>query len=375
MYDDKKMVILDKNGSSESRDKNRKICKIHGSSLDIKLIDYINGKIPLISHIDDDAPITTRFSRILDPATPRIQYETRKLQIKRTLHWGQLKLMLTEIEFIILAMKQQIEESRFIYDRIYLIYAGAAPGNHIRYLQKLFPNVQFELYDPNRFAIKSHKNINLHNRLFTNEDAKYWTTSNHPDKYIIFCSDIRREPATESNVKLDMGLQLSWWEIMSPELTMFKFRLPWHTGNTEYPKGDIYLQPFPGHNSTETRLIVKKNAPIISYDNQKYEEQMFYHNTILRKYHYKSLFGTFNMETDHLDNCYDCTTLMHVIHQYLTFVKYNSELISLRSEMLKMSKDIQSEIAQGKQTILSQTIKNMNNEMKRLHTIFVKPTK
>jgi hypothetical protein len=168
---------------------------------------------------------------------------------------------------------------------IYFVYAGAAPGDHQDYLKALFPDIYFELYDPNDFICKDSDKLKTHVQFFTNKDAEYWRSMS--DKvFLVFCFDIRSEPPSDENIKRNMDMQLEWWKIMNPELSMFKFRLPWSEGQTEYPKGDIYFQAFPGPTSIETRLIVKKDAPIIKYDNKNYEDACFYHNVVERIRYY-----------------------------------------------------------------------------------------
>jgi hypothetical protein len=63
-----------------------------------------------------------------------------------TLHIGQRKLLLSEIQFLTLNLESKNDEA-------FVVYAGAAPSNHIYLLRELFPNVKFLLVDPNEFLI------------------------------------------------------------------------------------------------------------------------------------------------------------------------------------------------------------------------------
>lgn len=301
----------------------------------------------LLQHYSPDPEITTitELQPILD-LSKRAKYFQRPYDFKRTLHWGQLKLMLTEIEFLTLATKASL-------DPITMVYAGAAPGDHIDVLSDMFPDVQFELYDPNDFIIAPTDKIKTHVQFFTDEDARKWV--NTPG--LVFCSDIRSEPATQEVIKRNMAMQLDWWRIMNPLLSMFKFRLPWDAGLTEYPAGDIYIQPFPGSTSTETRLIVKQGASIIKYDNQQYEEACFYHNTVNRDKKY-SIIGESDLDlnTDGLDNCYDCMRFYLILKDYLN--AFNKP--ATHTDILALADSIQKTIAKHSkytQTIKSQTIK------------------
>jgi hypothetical protein len=201
--------------------------------------------------------------------------------------------------------------------------------------------------------------IKTHVQFFTDTDAKYWSdyVANNTNIYLAFCSDIRSEPATPENIVRNMTMQLDWWKIMNPDMSMFKFRLPWEPGTTEYPEGDIYIQAFPGPTSTETRLIVKKNAQIIKYDNQQYENACFYHNAELRSLIYKSPLGVTMIDRDGIDNCYDCVSMILILAEYLRAVK--QPITNLRNLVLLVQKSI----TYGKHNIKSQTIKYFNNTL------------
>jgi cap2 methyltransferase len=147
---------------------------------------------------------------------------------------------------------------------------------------------------------------------------------------ILFICDIRTADykilsyeETEDAVELDQQMQMKWHLLMKPRYSMFKFRLPWGEGTTEYLDGDIFLQIWAPQTSTETRLIVEKNANIKKYDHTKYEEQMFYFNTNTRVKYYNREY-LFNVIG--LDHCYDCSAEIIVVLQYfLRFVKFDNE--------------------------------------------------
>ena len=76
------------------------------------------------------------------------------------MHWGQRKLLLSEIEFL----------ARFSEPGITCVYAGAAPGTHIPYLTQLFPEVaRFVLVDPSPFICKPSERIVVRQEFFTAE--------------------------------------------------------------------------------------------------------------------------------------------------------------------------------------------------------------
>lgn len=254
--------------------------------------------------------------RILLNDDPRKKYEVRKE--RRTVnHWGQRKLFLSEIEFLTL----------YSNDGDTVVYAGAAPGTHTKYLSDLFPTIKFVLVDPSPFIVKPEKNkIEVRNEFFTDEMAAEF--SDRDD--VLFICDIRTADykvltieEVEDAVERDQEYQMKWHLIMKPRYSMLKFRLPWGKGTTEYLDGDIFLQIWAPQSSTETRLIVHRDAKIKKYDHTKYEEQMFYFNTITRVNYYARDF-LFNVPG--LDHCYDCSAEILVILQY--FIRYDSSLIS-----------------------------------------------
>jgi hypothetical protein len=60
-------------------------------------------------------------------------------------HWGQRKLLLSEIEFL-------TDWAPLDRDSI-VVYAGAAPGTHIAFLAEMFPRLSFVLVDPSEFKV------------------------------------------------------------------------------------------------------------------------------------------------------------------------------------------------------------------------------
>ena len=99
-----------------------------------------------------------------------------------------------------------------------------------------------------------------------------------------------------------MKLQESWVLQIQPQEALLKFRLPYgkdHTAfedcpNVDYLDGVVYVQPFTGSTSTETRLVPRystsdsKETKEKKYDTcqwsiYKYENQMFRHNVTDRQ--------------------------------------------------------------------------------------------
>lgn len=304
--------------------------------------------------------------RVLDEHIPRAKYHRRAKDMKDVLHWGQRKLLLSEIEFLTLFYKSERDESK----KIYVIYAGASPGTHVKFLAKLFPKVYFVLYDPREFdpVLNACTRITTHVQLFTDDTAQEWTEDKHPDKHILFVSDIRTaEPQTmppeevETHIKQDNEWQKKWWIIMNPVIAMFKFRLPWDDSHTEYPRGDIYLGIFPPETSTETRLIVLRGAPMQKYNHREYEERLFRFNTVERLLQYENVLSDISPDKkEGLDNRYDSAAEIHVINSYLT---YFNEPRDRTASIIKMSKSISKTLSSSRNLASDQPLKKHSKEI------------
>lgn len=81
----------------------------------------------------------------------------RRGEVKSVAHWGQRKLMLSEVEFL----------TRFAEPNIICVYAGAAPGTHIAFLSELFPEVTFVLVDPSDFSVRPTPRIQIRQEFMT----------------------------------------------------------------------------------------------------------------------------------------------------------------------------------------------------------------
>jgi hypothetical protein len=272
-------------------------------------------------------------SRILSDSIPRTKYYSRKGFFKSAMHWGQRKLLLSEIEFL----------TNYGQDGRTVLYAGAAPGTHITYLSKLFPELSFILVDPRDFHIRSSGNVTIIQEFFTDELAyKYRGLG------VLFISDIRtaswqdmEQNEVEEYVEKDNIAQLRWHGILRPLRSMLKFRLPWSWSPVyrRYLDGDIYLPVFGPQTTTETRLVPlacpeelmkeaeeeRKQETIVKekdpthwcatkvYDCLEYQERMFHFNTETRMTYYDhQVYG------DGLDHCYDCRSEIHIIQNYLS---------------------------------------------------------
>jgi hypothetical protein len=214
---------------------------------------------------------------ILHENSKEKDYESRKFE-QKTEDWGQRKLLLSEIEFFSLYCPNE---------KIICLYIGAAPGDHIEFLSKMFLNIEFHLYDKNDnydFNVKESDRIKIYDQYFTDDDIQYYLpikegtrtlskkeSRNSQQLPIFLISDLRtvdfitlrkefygknnieiddrfipKEPELakkyepmldlqlENEIWADMERQQKWVKAINPQQALLKFRLP-------YPnKGFVY---------------------------------------------------------------------------------------------------------------------------------------
>lgn len=290
----------------------------------------------------------TASNRILDYNTEgkTKTYECRlDKEIITVNHWGQRKLLLSEIEFLTLFTNPDEEYT--------VVYAGAGPGTHTTYLSQLFPNVHFVLIDPlpeNEWVAKVTDRIEIHYDYMTDELAKQFSFNeeirnsfdpnqrkfNTPKDHVLFISDIRNTKhfqakgleQHEENIINDNQLQKKWHDIIQPEASMLKFRCPFYNVKNdtiedrkyEYLDGDIYLPVWGKVETCECRLVVRRGNEIKAYDRKIFEEKMMYFNTVTRVQYYNHPYDNILKEKNiiGIDHCFDCRSELWILEQYLS---------------------------------------------------------
>eukprot|EP00051_Salpingoeca_urceolata_P013582 m.170617 g.170617 ORF g.170617 m.170617 type:complete len:586 (+) comp17831_c2_seq1:1052-2809(+) len=245
------------------------------------------------------------FSRTLPDDMPRRAYRRRQTEVKTVIHWGQRKLLLSEVEFL---TKYTTGEDDVV------VYAGAAPGLHIVYLMELFPDLSFVLIDPAPFCngLRESDRVLLRREMFTDDIA-----AEYKGKDVLFICDVRSadvqyhaQASVDERVKEDMEAQQQWHVLMQPRKSMLKFRLPWGKGITEYLDGDVYFPIWGPVTTTECRLVPSSGTK--GYDNTGYEQQMFYFNTEYRVGRYRH-----HVAGEGMDFCFDCRSEAHILTEYV----------------------------------------------------------
>lgn len=270
--------------------------------------------LPLPKVLSEDAPTRTYRQRLEEP--------------KSTVHWGQRKLFMAELEFLL----------DFAEEAKHLIYAGAAEGQHLAVLCELFPDIQLDAWDPRPFAKSAlppaaPPNLRVHQEYFTDDVARHLrsTLSEVP---LLFVSDIRtanwqKDTPEEHDQRLlgDLKAQQNWVDLLRPTRALLKFRFPYTEGCTEGLAGEMRLPVWGPQTTTECRLLVtppSKDVPLSTkfYDHKCMWEQLFYFNTVTRIsiYPRPSFVGAGDEETLKtvgLCRCFDCSREVDLLATYL----------------------------------------------------------
>jgi cap2 methyltransferase len=308
-------------------------------------------------------------NRILHKMSPREPYQQKERSTRTALHWGQRKLLMSEIEFLTLyGNKADL-----------VVYAGAAGGYHIPFLSAMFPDHLFHLYDPAKFAIKESEKIKIFNEKMTNDVA-----ATYANRDVLYISDIRtvaspdpvgkgeeekaerlaREYAVE--IAKDNAMQLSWSQVMNPKASMVKFKLPYEDidgkNYTIYPKGKIFLPVWGRPSTTECRLIYTNPHGLRKYFHKKYEEQLAYfnNNTLLSYYPHQYDQNT-NYHPTGIDHCYSCRAELYILEEYVRKShQINNDLV-IRSMVKNLSESLSPHLNPNKLTLLTKTLERKLN--------------
>lgn len=236
------------------------------------------------------------------------------------IHHGQRKLAYSEIQCLTKFLPT-VETPATI------VYAGASPCTHLPILLELFPNTIWHLYDPSGDKydprLKNRDNVHLNICFFTDEIAATWT-----NKCDVFISDIRLN-TKEDQIALEMNMQMTWAQLIKPEVSLLKYRPPYSskydtTDKFKYIDGTVYMQTRESSASTEGRLMSTKAqilGELVNHNYKHYESYCAEHN--LRR-----VWSTIDFDFDlsniaGYDRCLDCAIEVQI---WLEFkAKYKDE--------------------------------------------------
>ena len=79
---------------------------------------------------------------------PKYNYNERARDFQPRCHWGQMKLLMSEIQFLNhVTLDKDVNPKKTL-----VTYAGAAGGEHLEYLYTLYPDYDWLLIDPGSFS-------------------------------------------------------------------------------------------------------------------------------------------------------------------------------------------------------------------------------
>lgn len=243
---------------------------------------------------------------ILDNSSKFLDYLDRRQRPTTSIHWGQLKLFLSTLQFLLYYAPRS--------EKVHVIYPGSADGTNINILTRMFPQCYWYLIDPRPHYKPLYNNprvIEVRKEYFTEKTALEYK-KRLEGKFTLLISDIRKE-ITEESIHETNLMQQEWIKIINPEYSQLKFRPPRTFEKYKYLEGKVYFQMYPPNATTETRLVVKKGAKLVDYDVKDYEGKCYYHNRVLRVCNYKH---NIKHSKSYIDNCYDCTLFLLILDKY-----------------------------------------------------------
>lgn len=290
---------------------------------------------------------------------PRLPWEETKPEDRHTIHWGQRKLTLAEIEFFSLYW-----DPRKISKPL-CVHVGD-PGPGLDMLCQMFPTITWHIYYQGRQPHVVPPQVTFFNQSFTDKVATKYTHTAQAQDNIFFISDYRStdyhvieseifrangislnqygqplgnkklikdlrrqaERANEEAIASDMRDQQRWFLIINPAHGLLKFRPPYALSRTDqgfaYLSGRVYWQAWARPTSTETRLKPTRdengNYTVDSNLNAlEYEEWCFYHNIVRREkgVYLNPLTGAVGpIDSPHLQADYDSALEAYILSLY-----------------------------------------------------------
>jgi len=128
-----------------------------------------NGDATAPTLLRDAGDATAAYHK--DTSFPHAQYRSRGQEAKTAVHWGQRKLLISEMQLLTYYCEPGVPH--------WIVYVGAAPGSHLMFLDRLYGSKHaWELVDPglwdHRYAslpAQQKRRFNLRNEFFDNTQA------------------------------------------------------------------------------------------------------------------------------------------------------------------------------------------------------------
>lgn len=291
------------------------------------ILDYSGGSPEDTSIIESKIP--GPYIKLSDLKEEK-QYIPYHKHPNKGVHYGQRKLLITEIMFLTMVCDPT--------KQYHIIYAGSAANYKYPVLHELFKNCRFVLIDPNPFAPVVREKENLYytdkidiNEIQSKKEIRTIIINNICTiplvnelsilDNIMFISDIRTNLVLDSPLEYDVLFNVaqhkSWLDILYAKDNNIKFLLKsrciYSLDQSEYLDdfkkivdhidewnlhgkylleqfdngrqldfvGETYLQPWSGEDSTEVRIIGNK-PDLEEKDGNRNERKLFYYNVHLR---------------------------------------------------------------------------------------------
>lgn len=315
------------------------------------------------------------FGKFDNEDIPDVDYMDLKCEGSSVVHWGQLKLLLSEIFF--LSNYKNVE-------KMCIVYIGCSPGHHLEVLVDIMPHTwQWRLYDKNicetfcnscetsyfekplnrrgnrdKVTILRNKrhNVMVFNFDMSEREAaiinwKYMKQMPSEENPQLLCISDIRTATDEESVERDMNFQLRIIEIMRPYQASLKFKLPYSNLFPEiitYLDGDIFMQCYKPAISHECRLFTLKGISLLNkkkYHKTEFTKKNFYFQTNVRTSLYDLDDQTAN-PFDHpyliqygvaSDLCYDCTCARKIMKTFTD----SDDSLGLLEDIVKKLVEIQ----------------------------------
>ena len=253
--------------------------------------------------------------------------------LQTTEQWLYRQLLLSEIEFL----TEYSNESNCL-----VVYAGAASGIHLNYLSDLFPQVEFVLIDSNAILTEQNDRITIIEKNFNEKLAKKYAKE---ERRILFIC----------NKGINDDLML--WQ---SNINSYASLLPIHFCSTSFQfyDGRILLNLWSPRNSFECRLIVEKDASIITYETHQFKKAISYFQNHLRLMYYEHDLN--EIETEGLDHCYDCQAEIFILEKYVRKTQSIDDEILLKKKIAELSYDISRNIYEKNRQPILNTFRTLN---------------
>ena len=156
---------------------------------------------------------------------PRMEWVNNTKNNYTNCHWGQRKLFFSELEFFSMCAKHTDLSNCCV------LYVGAASGTHTNLLIEMFPEMNWILYDPNKFDIrKDYPNVDIHTKkdgFFTDDKIKDVLNNKLlGSRKLLFICDMRLE-STEEQIYKEMITQQRWIIKLGAFMYILKMRVPY----------------------------------------------------------------------------------------------------------------------------------------------------